>query len=79
LAERHRIQELVGGHPVVGVGRVVLHQRDDHEPASVGERAHLECHPGERPDPTSAERRSGDYARERAQPLGQQGARRQLD
>ena len=48
LAEGDGVEELAAGHPVVGDHGVVLHEGDDHEPASVGERADLERHPGQR-------------------------------
>ena len=48
LAEGDGVEELRVGHPVVGVDGVVLHQRDDHEPAAVGQRADLERHPRQR-------------------------------
>ena len=47
LAEGDGVEELCVGHPVVGLDGVVLHQRDDHEAAAVGEGADLECHPGQ--------------------------------
>ncbi len=34
-------------HPAVDVDGLRLHERDDHEPAAVGERAHLEGDPGD--------------------------------
>ena len=51
LTERDRVQKLPIGHPVVVVHRVGLHQRDDDEPAAVGQRTDLERHPakGEQP------------------------------
>ena len=48
LPERDCIEELPVGHPVVVVHRVRLHQRDDDEPAAVGQRADLECDPAKR-------------------------------
>ena len=53
LAERHGVEELRARHPVVGDHRVVLHQRNDHEPAAVGERADFEGDPGQRPETTN--------------------------
>ena len=60
LAEGDGVQELGAGHPVVGGDGVVLHERDDDEPAAVGEGADLEGHPGQRPesaDRSTVERR----------------------
>ena len=48
LADRDRIKELAVRHPVVSVNRVALHQGDDHEPSSKGQRPHLEGRPRER-------------------------------
>ena len=48
LSERDGVEELGVGHPVVGVHRVALHQRDDHEAAAVGERTDLEGRPAQR-------------------------------
>ena len=45
LAERDRVEELPVGHPVVAVHGVGLHQRDDDEPAAVGQGADLERDP----------------------------------
>jgi len=52
LTQRHRVQELRTGHPVVGTHDVVLHQGHDDEPATVGERADLKRDPRERPETT---------------------------
>ena len=68
LPERHGVEELAVGHPVVVVDRVGLHQRDDHEAPAVGERADLEGHPGEREQPAAADQ-------DRRDPQG--GGRRQ--
>jgi hypothetical protein len=51
LAERDGIEELRIRHPVIGVHCVALHERDDHEAASVGERADLEGRPAQRAEP----------------------------
>ena len=51
LAERDGTEELRAGHPVIRDHRIVLHQRDDHEAAAVGERADLERDPGDRAQP----------------------------
>ena len=59
LAERDRVEELPVRHPVVVVDRVVLHQRDDHEAAAVGERADLERDPREREQPAGRDRDAG--------------------
>ena len=48
LPEGDGVQELRARHPVVVLDGVVLHQRDDHEAAAVGEGADLEGDPGER-------------------------------
>ena len=71
LAERHGVEELCAGHPVVGGHRVVLHQRDDDEPAAVGEGTDLERHPGQRPE-TADRRHVDDDGRKnaRAEPGG---------
>ena len=58
LPERDRVEELRVGHPVVVVDGVALHQRDDHEPAAVGERADLERHPHQRRAPRRSPERS---------------------
>ena len=42
---------------MIGVDGVGLHQRDDHEAAPVGERAHLERHPHQRDDTAGGRRR----------------------
>jgi hypothetical protein len=47
LPQRHSVEELRMGHPVVGVHSVRLHERDDHEPPPNAKRAHLEGGPGE--------------------------------
>ena len=52
LTERNGIEELRAGHPVVRRDGVVLHERDDDEPAAVGKSTDLECHPGQRPETT---------------------------
>ncbi len=62
LPQRDGVQELRIRHPVVAVDGVVLHERDDHEAASVGERADLERDPGEREE---AARRCGDGRHDR--------------
>ena len=49
LAERDGVEELGTRHPVVGDHGVVLHQRNDHEPAAIGQRADLEGNPGQSP------------------------------
>ena len=48
LAEGDGVEKLPVGHPVVAVDGVGLHQRDDHEPTAVGQRADLERDPGHR-------------------------------
>ncbi len=56
LPERDRVEELRVGHPMVGVHRVALHQRDDHEPPTERQRANFERRPRERADPTDRHR-----------------------
>jgi hypothetical protein len=51
LPERDGIEELSGRQPVIARDGVPLHQRDDHEPAAVGESSDLECNPGEGEQP----------------------------
>ena len=46
LTKGNGIEELGAGHPVVGVDGVMLHERNDHEPAAVGEGSHFERFPG---------------------------------
>ena len=48
LAQRDRVEELPGAHPVEDGDGVVLHQRHDHEAAPIGERADLEGDPRDR-------------------------------
>ena len=59
LAEGDRVEELRAGHPVVVTDRVGLHERDDHEPAAVGQGADLERHPGHRQQDPAADRARG--------------------
>jgi hypothetical protein len=77
LAERDGVEELRRGHPVVVAYRVRLHQRDDHETAAVGQRAHLERHPRYRQQHPARDRaahqdRQGDDA---ARPAARAGGR----
>ena len=56
LAQRHRVEELGAGHPVVGHHGVVLHEGDDHETSAIRQRPHLEGDPaqgGQAPDDRS--------------------------
>ena len=46
LAEGDGSQKLAVGQPAVGHDRVVLHERDDDEPATVRQCPDLERHPG---------------------------------
>ena len=57
LAERDGVEELRVGHPVVVVDGVALHERDDDEPAAVGERPDLERHPHQREHAAAGGRR----------------------
>ena len=75
------VEELRARHPVVVLDGVVLHQRDDHEAAAVGERADLEGDPGKRREAARRARRRRRRAgseRERAC-LGRACIRRDLD
>jgi hypothetical protein len=55
LPQRHGVQELGIGHPVMPAYRIGLHQRDDHESAPVREGAYLQRYPHHR-DGEGAER-----------------------
>ena len=63
LAEGDGVEKLAAGHPVVVVDRVGPHQRDDHEPAAVGQCADLERHPGDRGEHADADRPGGESLR----------------
>lgn len=64
LAQRDGIEVLGCGHPVVGAHDVVLHQRDDHEPTTVGECPDFERHPGQRSQAASCCRVASDQRSE---------------
>ena len=51
---------------MIRVDGVALHQRNDHEAAAVGERADLECNPGDRAE--SADGRGGGQERDHDRP-----------
>ena len=57
LAEGHGIEELGSGHPVIGHDSVVLHERDDDEAASVGQRTDFEGDPAQGGDAAGEDRR----------------------
>jgi hypothetical protein len=56
LAQGDGVEELRAGHPVVAADRVGLHERDDDEPAAVGQGADLDRDPGHRQQHPAAER-----------------------
>ncbi len=74
LAERDSAEELRAGHPVIRDHRVVLHQRDDHETAAVGERADLERDPGDCAQPGGRGHRHREQG-QRRQPLARRRGR----
>ena len=61
LAERDGVEELPTGHPVVRGHRVVLHQRDDDEPAAVGERPTLNATHASEPSTADGHADRGGY------------------
>ena len=74
LTQRHRVEELGAGHPVVGHHGVVLHEGDDHETSAIRQRAYLEGDPAQgcqAPDDRSRcsrEQKEGGLAEELARP-----------
>src|SRR5215475_161824 len=61
LAQGDGVEELGAGHPVVVADRVGLHERDDDEPAAVGQGPDLERHPGHRQQHPAADRPGRQY------------------
>ena len=66
LAEGDGIEELRSGHPVVGHDGVVLHQRNDDETASIGQRTDLEGHPAQGCDAAGEDRCGAGWNKRKA-------------